>query len=297
MSKLLNQFIKYTLCLSITVIMLLAANRIAYAANYYAAPTALGTEDCSSEENACTIATAVTTANASETDDTINLAVGTYSVGATLEITDPVNLIGAGRGLDPTTATILVPSGSFNTITLTCPDLDNDFEISGITIQAYYQKTAIYITDGTTSSSPTIKDNLIISAHPTNLPYYGIYAYDTGSSIPLKIDGNIFAGFYSEAVYLYGSGGSCSAPVTSDADCAVVKNNIFNQNTNPYNGTGSNRIVYNNIVTGNVGTGINVYARWWAQADNNYVINNTVYGNVDSFGSSGIKSNQATGTY
>jgi uncharacterized repeat protein (TIGR01451 family) len=101
----------------------------------FAAPAAAGAGDCSSPANACSIATAVTNANADPVADSvrIELASGTYSLSSPSPTALPITFAGPSLTLEPENGTPILDGT--NTVSLLSVGATSNVTIDGLEIE------------------------------------------------------------------------------------------------------------------------------------------------------------------
>jgi Bacterial Ig-like domain (group 3) len=120
----------------VSLLAALATPAQAATTNLYAAPTAVGSGDCSSPANACPIATAVTNANAAPVVDDVRIGVagGTYSLPAPSPTALPITFAGPSLTIEAEGGTPILDGA--NTVRLLSVGATSKVTISGLTIQS-----------------------------------------------------------------------------------------------------------------------------------------------------------------
>ena len=226
--------------LSFFMLVLLAPLSL-LAADYYVAPTASGTGDCSSPANACELQVALDTAAGNGEDDTIHLAAGSYDASTatfTYQPTDPENyaLTLEGAGTD---ATVLDGGGANQILNINITGLADDanshITIKGMTLQNAFGR-GLYVL--TRSAHITVEDSNL-SGNSAGAHGGGAYAGSDSGTITLI--NNIFSKNFA-----LGGGG---AAVHSVRGAAMLINNIFSKNFADNYGGGAGAWSYSGTVT------------------------------------------------
>ncbi|PQP35010.1 hypothetical protein C6A37_04745, partial [Desulfobacteraceae bacterium SEEP-SAG9] len=235
---------------SIFLLVLLAPLSL-LAADYYAAPTASGTGDCSSPADACDFQIALDTAAGNGEDDTIHLAAGSYDASTatfTYQPKDPENyaLTLEGTGTDNT---VLDGGGTNQNLNIETSDLFYDsnshISIKGMTFRngnAYIGAVSnrgggVHVR--TDSANITLKD----SKFSENSAYWeggGVDVYTVNGTVSLT--NNIFSG---NSAYFYGGGTSSY----SQNGSVIFTDNTFKENSIEDYGGGAKVFSYRGMVT------------------------------------------------
>jgi hypothetical protein len=248
--ELIMQTKKLSTSLSIFFLVLIAP-LILLAADYYVAPTASGTGNCSSPTDACEFQTALDNAAGNGQHDTIHLAAGTYDASVatfTYHAMDLENyaLTLEGAGTD---ATMLDGGGTNQNLNIETRGLSYDsnahISIKGITFQNGNAYIGAVSNSGggvhvrTDSANITLKD----SKFSENSAYWeggGADAYTVHGTVTLT--NNIFSGNSAD---IYGGGTSAD----SQNGSVILTNNTFNENSIEDYGGGANVSSYSGTVT------------------------------------------------
>lgn len=214
-----------SLLVAVALLVALFAPAAARAATVrYAAPTPLGTADCSSPANACSLTTATENAALHDGDEVV-LAPGEYTLGAELDILKAVSVHGSGAP----SATRLVTSAAFGVYLGNAGAVLRDLEIDGSDLNAAIFGAAGTIEEAVVRNSvsnacsvstTTIRDTLCL-AHGTSGS--GVFINYSGGTHEIFLANVTAVGTGSSSSYGIYAGAGTGATVIFEAVDVIAR--------------------------------------------------------------------------